>query len=327
MKKNLLLLITMFVVLLNIQSCKKEETSAPPKPTANFTYTGGGCVAPCVVLCNNQSKNATSYEWDFGDGFKAYDLNPSHTYYSSGIFTITLTAKGEGGTATFSSQVLIQQSQQSLLPSPNFTFAGTGSMAPSIVTFGNTSTNATSYSWEFGDGGTSTSENPSHTYTYGGTFSVTLTATNSTGSKSISKNINVLPAPTKVIISKVTITNMPFVDDVSGSGWDPSDGPDTYIKITDKQNNVLIDGSGSILNDIVPSKLPLSWNITSGLTVTDFTSPIFVDLWDYDTFDPDDYIGYAGFNFSYYTSGANAYPSSITITQNGITAKLDISWK
>lgn len=317
----------MFVVLLNIQSCKKEEPAAPTKPTANFTYTGGGCTAPCAVLCNNQSKNATSYEWDFGDGFKAYDLNPSHTYTSSGVFTITLIAKGEGGSATFSTQVLIQQSQQSLLPSPNFSFSGAGLMAPSRVTFGNTSTNSTSYSWDFGDGASSTLENPSHTYTYGGTFSVTLTATNAAGSKSISKNINILPAPTKVIISKVTITNMPFVDDFSGSGWDPSDGPDTYIKITDNQNNVLVDGSSSVLTDIVPSKLPLSWNITSGLTVTDFTSLIFVDLWDYDTFDPDDYIGYVGFDFSNYTTGSNPYPSSITVTQNGITAKLDISWK
>ncbi len=316
----------MFVVLLNIQSCKKEETSASLKPISNFTYTGGGCIAPCAVLCNNQSKNATSYEWDFGDGFYSSDLNPSHTYYSSGIFTITLTAKGEGGTATFSSQVLIQQSQQNLLPSPNFTFSGSGKMAPSIVSFGNTSTNSTSYSWEFGDGATSTLVNPSHTYTYGGTFSVTLTATNSSGSKSISKNINVLPAPTKVVISKVTITNMPFLNS-SGAGWDPSNGPDVYLKITDKQNNELIDGSGSVLDDIIPTLLPISWNITSGLTITDFTSSIFIDLWDYDTFDSDDYIGYAGFNFSNYTEGANAYPASITITQNGITAKLDISWK
>lgn len=43
--------------------------------------------------------------------------------------------------------------------------------------FENTSTNATEYSWDFGDNTTSTEENPSHTYTQSGTYSVTLTVT------------------------------------------------------------------------------------------------------------------------------------------------------
>ncbi len=326
MKKIIVNFIVVVLVVFNLQSCKKETTQVVPKPTAYFTYTGGGCVAPCAILCDNQSKNATSYTWDFGDGTKSYSQNPSHTYYSSGIFTIVLTVKGEGGTAEYSTQVLIQQSQQSLLPNPNFTFSGSGAKAPCTVSFTNTSTNATSYSWEFGDGSTSTNENASHLYTYGGTFSVTLTATNSTGSKSITKSINVLPPPTKVIISKVTIQNMPFID-ADGSSWDPNDGPDVYIKITDSQNTDLVDGSGSVLENIVPSKLPLYWTITNGLTITDFNASIFVDLWDYDTFDPDDYIGYAGLKFSNYTTGSSAYPNSVTISQNGITTKLDITWQ
>ncbi len=44
------------------------------------------------------------------------------------------------------------------------------------VTFTNTSQNAATYSWAFGDGETSTEVNPVHTYTALGTFTVTLTA-------------------------------------------------------------------------------------------------------------------------------------------------------
>ncbi|HKR05639.1 MAG TPA: PKD domain-containing protein, partial [Bacteroidia bacterium] len=49
------------------------------------------------------------------------------------------------------------------------------------VNFTNTSINATSYLWDFGDGSTSTLTNPSHTYTVVDTFRVQLTAFNGTG--------------------------------------------------------------------------------------------------------------------------------------------------
>jgi len=45
-------------------------------------------------------------------------------------------------------------------------------------TFTNTSQNAISYAWDFGDGNTSTDENPIHSYATLGDFTVTLTITN-----------------------------------------------------------------------------------------------------------------------------------------------------
>ena len=49
------------------------------------------------------------------------------------------------------------------------------------VTFTNTSTNATSYLWEFGDEDTSTEESPVHTYSAFGTYTVTLEVTSEGG--------------------------------------------------------------------------------------------------------------------------------------------------
>ncbi len=49
---------------------------------------------------------------------------------------------------------------------------------PATVTFTNTSTNALTYLWDFGDGNTSTDENPVNVYTVLGDYTVTLTATN-----------------------------------------------------------------------------------------------------------------------------------------------------
>jgi PKD repeat protein len=80
--------------------------------------------------------------------------------------------------------------------------------APLTVQFFDLSTNATSWSWDFGDGGTSTEQDPKHTYTTGGTFTVKLTASNS-GSNDVLTSANlisVLPNALKnVDLSKYTI--------------------------------------------------------------------------------------------------------------------------
>ena len=49
------------------------------------------------------------------------------------------------------------------------------------ATFTNTTTEATSYLWDFGDGQTSAEMNPVHTYAGGGPYAIKLTATNSNG--------------------------------------------------------------------------------------------------------------------------------------------------
>lgn len=49
-----------------------------------------------------------------------------------------------------------------------------------IISFGNISTGATTYTWDFGDGNTSSSFAPAHAYAQAGVYTVTLTASNGT---------------------------------------------------------------------------------------------------------------------------------------------------
>lgn len=58
-------------------------------------------------------------------------------------------------------------------------------------TFTNTSVNATSFEWDFGDGNTSTEKSPTHTYASAGSYDVVLTATNESGSVLINETISV----------------------------------------------------------------------------------------------------------------------------------------
>ncbi|MFZ4411999.1 MAG: PKD domain-containing protein [Bacteroidales bacterium] len=213
------------------------------------------------------------------------------------------------------------------VPTVDFNYSGANKPAPATVSFSNYSTNSDSYFWDFGDNGTSSEQNPNHTFLSGGVYTVKLSANGSGGSSSTTKTLNIGAAFTKVSITQITLTLMPFIDG-NGAGWDPSDGPDVYFKISDLNNVVLYDAtSASRFNNVTLSSLPIAWNLSTPFLITDFNAARFIDLWDYDTLDPDDNIGYVGFRMSDYITGSNPYPSIVTKTQNGITILLSLSWQ
>jgi Zn-dependent metalloprotease/PKD repeat protein len=52
------------------------------------------CQAPALVNFTNESFNAGTFQWNFGDGGTSNQLNPSHTYQNPGLYTVTLIASG-----------------------------------------------------------------------------------------------------------------------------------------------------------------------------------------------------------------------------------------
>ena len=74
--------------------------------SANITES---CSSPMTVLFSNQSYNADSYFWDFGDGSTSTDFNPIHTYLADGNYTVKLIASSINcGTDTIIKQNYIQ---------------------------------------------------------------------------------------------------------------------------------------------------------------------------------------------------------------------------
>lgn len=82
-----------------------------------------------------------------------------------------------------------------LKPTTDFT-SKADATTPRKVAFTNTSLNALTYSWDFGDGSaTSSDKSPTYTYSKAGTYSVTLTATGITGSVDAVKKTATVTVP------------------------------------------------------------------------------------------------------------------------------------
>jgi PKD repeat protein len=96
-------MVAIVATILMFYACSKEESH--PKPEALFSYTIGGDGR--TINFTNESTNATSYTWDFGDGQTSTEVNPVHTFAEYKENTITLTAKGPGGENVFTYKLTV----------------------------------------------------------------------------------------------------------------------------------------------------------------------------------------------------------------------------
>lgn len=122
------------------------------------------------IIFTDNSTAATSWEWSFGNDAvpqTATTQGPHTVYYSSpGAKTVSLTINGNV-TVTKTDYITI-------FPEPVSAF--TYNVISRTVSFTNTSQNAVSYAWDFGDGSTSSEVSPVHVYAEDGEYEVSLTA-------------------------------------------------------------------------------------------------------------------------------------------------------
>jgi PKD repeat protein len=78
-----------------------EELTAVLPPVADFTASPTEGYAPLTVQFTDRSSGAiTGRSWAFGDGGSDTIPNPVHTYNNPGVYTVTLTVSGPGGSNT-----------------------------------------------------------------------------------------------------------------------------------------------------------------------------------------------------------------------------------
>jgi len=157
-------------------NCLRQKRVEHDTTTYYYNTSNGGAY----------SQMATSY---FGTTVLA--ANPAYSVATSYAYLAKET-KGPVISFTYDSisqPITANWSALPPFPAAKFT-ADTG--AAGLVTFLDSSSNASSYSWNFGDGSAAnTTAAPSHTYSANGTYYVCLTVTNASGNSTICDSVHV----------------------------------------------------------------------------------------------------------------------------------------
>jgi PKD repeat protein len=228
------------LIVFDLQGCSTNYSlinpiDIKPIPTADFR-------ASDTILCtqvpdsfHNDSQNAISYLWNFGDGTISTFQDPSHTYLNSGVYPITLVATNQFGcsdTKIFNS-IIVKKT-----PQVDFSADVTEGCSPIMVAFSDSSINLqnATYFWDLGNGNTSLTQNSKATFTNPGFYSVSLIITNNTGcSDTLIKTASIevydlLPPDKSTILAVSVISNSSAI-----LSWIPSTAHDfSYYKIYKK---------------------------------------------------------------------------------------------
>jgi RHS repeat-associated protein len=191
--------------------------------TAQFTASPQAGFAPMPVTFTNTSQpvsSITAYGWNLGDGYTSTLTNPVHTYTSSGIYTVTLTAFAGAAQDT-----LIQARFITVMVQAGFDASPVQGIAPLMVSFANTSqptSSITSYGWDFGDGTPgSTLTDPVHTYTAMGFYTVALMAAAGEVQDSVTRTNYI--AVTPGVGQAVAISAQPEDEEMPALAYNPDD--------------------------------------------------------------------------------------------------------
>ncbi len=161
----------------------------PPK--AAFATSGReGCLPFTVQFFDQSTANTTGLKWSFGGGTPSVstEKNPIVVYNQVGQFDVTLLATN----SQFQDEVA-QKDYIVVKDKPTASYLTNIKLTD--VTFTNTSKNADSYAWSFGDGTTSIDPNPKHTYDKDSAYQVILTVSNECGQRSDTQSVVIVTPP------------------------------------------------------------------------------------------------------------------------------------
>jgi len=171
------------------------------------------------------SGTITNWEWDFGDGNTSAVQNPTNQYGAYGTYNTSLIATTDIGCIdTFNLAVNVFE-----VPQANFSFMDVCGDVPGVFTDLSTiTTEAITWSWDFGDGNTSTLQSPSNQYLAEGVYDVELIVQSISGCyDTITQQMTIYPGATAAfavtddcLYNNIIMTDASTVGSGSITGWD-----------------------------------------------------------------------------------------------------------
>ena len=195
-------------------------------PIADFTISDTIGCPPLESSFQDQSYSnlgILDWSWDFGDNSNSILQHPTHSYSTSGIFTVKLTVTSPNGCihqhAKTIEIVIYDDPIAAFIAQPN------PANVWEQILFTDESTSAISWSWSFNDSTFSTDQNPIHTYLNAGDYSVQLIANSAFCSDTIIQVITI----DEELVYYIPNTFTPNGDELNNifrpiftSGYDPS---------------------------------------------------------------------------------------------------------
>jgi PKD repeat protein len=274
---------------------RSEYIKINGKPKASFTAVPNGL----IVNFTNNSTNATTYKWQYGDNQTGTQANPTYTYQVGGTYIVKLTATNSCGSTTDTLRLVLYS-----LPSAAISVNQTQGCSPMSIEFsGKNVVGVTGWSWSFpgGNPATSTLPNPRVIYDQPGVYDVVLSITNTAGSSNVKQDslIRVVASPKALFDFKVTQNVVEVVNRSTNADkflWNFGDGsgsnernppPHTYYRNNNYIVSLLVQNSScasaterqvpifglTATNDIdTEGGIKIYPNPTDGLLYLDFTN-------------------------------------------------------
>jgi gliding motility-associated-like protein len=253
-----------------------------PNPQSKFSFNPADGCAPLPVAFNNESVNADSALWKFGDGSLlsvSADSNVIHTYrndeFSANTIKATLVVKNNFGCVdSVNNYLTVYPKVNALIDT-----AGSG-CSPYSVSIANNSTGANEFFWDYGDGNTSTGSIGNNVYTNisdtSANYTISMVAHSVYGcSDTAYTTTEVYPQP----VSKFSLTpaegcaplNAELINlsgNVSKSTWDFGDGSEEVFP-GDSSTIHIFENTGYA---IVPYRVMLKTENTFGCSDSSFNT-------------------------------------------------------
>lgn len=225
-------------------AAKEKTTVVRELPATSFDAPSDICFKQPYSPINSSAISggaSLTYKWNFGDGQISSDSNPTYLYRIPGKYSVSLEATSSDGCIASTSKDVVVNS----LPVPAFTVTNVCFQSPLVFhNESSSTTDNTTYKWNFGTEGESTQKEPEYAFANPGSYTVSLYATSGSCIDSVKKEVVVYPKPTADFVAVNACDGFPvkFQDKTASVGatiasysWDFGDRTNSVQQNPEKE--------------------------------------------------------------------------------------------